>query len=162
MIEIRPETDRDIPAIRVLTIQTFDRPDEADLVDRLRAAGETAYSLVACEGGRVCGHVLLSPMRAPFPALGLAPLSVAPGFQGRGIGTALLHDAIRRAETDGWQAIFVLGDPGYYARVGFSVAEAADYGAPYAGPYFMVRFLGGRTPQKTGTIDYPTAFSALA
>lgn len=161
MIEMRPETGRDIPAIRTLTFQAFDQPDEADLVDRLRAAGDCALSLVACEGGQVCGHVLLSPLRASFPALGLAPLSVAPGFQGRGIGTALLHDAIRRAETDGWQAIFILGDPGYYARVGFSVADAADYATPYSGPYFMVRFLGNHTPSKTGTIDYPPAFSAL-
>lgn len=98
-------------------------------------------------------------MTAPFPALGLAPVSVAPSHQRNGIGAALIRAAITAA-TDA-RAIFVLGEPDYYGRFDFDAACARDFASPYAGPYLQVLALGGPLPVTTGRIDHAPAFADL-
>lgn len=155
---IRPEAPGDAAAVSALLTRAFGGPAEADLVDRLRADGDAAISLVADRGG-VCGHVLLSPMVAPFPALALAPLAVAPERQRQGIGAALVTAALAAAAE--WRAVFVLGDPAYYGRFGFDAALAAGFDSPYAGPHLMVRPLGGPLPARAGAIRHAPAFAAI-
>jgi predicted N-acetyltransferase YhbS len=54
---IRRETAADVSAIYSVNEQAFGRPDEANLVDRLRANGKIMLSLVAVVNGRiVLGH----------------------------------------------------------------------------------------------------------
>ena len=100
-------------------------------------------------------------MAAPFPALALAPVSVSPGRHGTGIGSALIREALRRAEDDHWLAVFVLGDPKYYRRFGFSIAAASGFSSPYAGDHFMGLALSGPMPTATGELRHAAAFSAL-
>lgn len=102
---------------------------------RLRDDGDAILSLVAVQDAAIVGHVMLSPMSAPFRALGLAPLSVLPRWQRQGVGTALLQAAIGKARDGGWSAVFVLGDPAYYRRFGFRADLAAGFTSPYAGPH---------------------------
>jgi putative acetyltransferase len=158
---IRSEAYSDAPAIRQVVQAAFGGPAEADLVDRLRATGDIAISLVAADDDRVIGHVLFCGMRAPFPALGLAPVSVAPEHQRRGIGNQLIRRGIADAEAAGWHCIFVLGDPGYYRRFGFDVALASGFTSRYAGPLLMALALGSRLPILHGEIEYPPAFGLL-
>ena len=64
---------------------------------------------------------------------------------------------------DGWEAVFVLGDPAYYERFGFSVAAAAGFASPYAGPYFMALGLNdGIIAPRTGRLAYARAFQDLS
>ena len=86
---------------------------EAALVDQLRRDGDLDLSLVAVgDDGGIVGHVALSPLAAPFPALALAPVAVEPGHQGRGIGSALVRAAL--AARPG-HTVVVLGEPRSYA-----------------------------------------------
>jgi putative acetyltransferase len=158
---IRPAAAGDEAAIRRLVEAAFGRPDEARLVDALRERDELAFSLVATHGSSIVGHVALSPMTAPFRALGLAPLSVQPEFQRQGIGNALMHDAIARAAAAGWDAIFLLGDADYYGRFGFTAAAAAGFTCDYAGAHFLALPLSGVLPASEGTIAYASAFATL-
>ncbi|MEO9340150.1 N-acetyltransferase [Mesorhizobium sp. SB112] len=160
-MEIRDERSDDEEAVNRLVEQAFGQPAEAQLVVQLRKSGEAVVSLVAVDNARIVGHVMLSTMAAPFPALGLAPLAVEPDFQKKGIGAALIKAAIDRAEKMGSRAIFVLGDPAYYGRFGFRADLAAGFSTPYAGEYFMVLPLGGSLPVSTGQIDYSPSFSGL-
>jgi putative acetyltransferase len=98
-------------------------------------------------------------MSAPFHALGLAPLSVLPQWQRRGIGSALVKSAVQRARARECRAIFVLGDPDYYGRFGFRTDLAAGFSSPYAGPHFMVLPLGGALPVVRGRVEYAAAFA---
>jgi putative acetyltransferase len=100
-------------------------------------------------------------MTAPFPALALAPVSVSPGRQGAGVGSALIREALRRATADHWLAVFVLGDSNYYERFGFSSAAASGFSSPYAGDHFMGLALSGTMPAATGQLRHAPAFSAL-
>jgi putative acetyltransferase len=157
---IRDERPEDREAVARIVGAAFGRPDEAELVERLRGDGDAALPLVACEDDGVIGHVLLSPMRAPFRALGLAPLSVSPERQRSGVGTALTKAGLQRAAADGWEAVFVLGDPAYYRRFGFSVERAAGFASPYAGPYLMVLALAGSLSASEGAIGHAPALHA--
>jgi len=158
MVLIRNEELADRTAVRAIIEAAFAGPDEADLVDRLRDDGDCELSLVAVEGGRVVGHVLFSKMGAPFPALGLAPLAVAPDRQRSGIGSRLVRAGLERARSAGWRGVFVLGDPNYYRRFGFDAALASGFDSPYAGPHLMALALGSALPASGGKIEYAPAF----
>lgn len=142
----------------------FPGPDEARLVERLRANRDVVIALVAERAGMIVGYVAFSRMEAPFPALGLAPVAVAADCRRQGIADRLIRTAIEMATDktdDEWAAAFVLGDPAYYGRFGFSVADAEAYECAYAGPYFMMMPIGQGSRIRHGRVDYAPAFSAL-
>lgn len=159
---VQPENPDHYTAIRQLHAAAFPSPAEANLVEQLRHDGDACISLVATQDCRVIGHVTFSKMGAPFRALGLAPVAVAADQRRRGIAAALINAGIERAKTESWDAIFVLGDPGYYQRFGFRADAAAAFTSPYAGPYLMVLALTETgLPVSAGRIDYAPAFSSL-
>jgi len=157
---IRDERRDDAFAIRGIVSAAFSGAAEADLIDTLRAAGDLAVSLVATRDGAIAGHIALSRLRAPKGGLALAPLAVAPAEQRRGIGATLVAAALERSREDGYGVVFVLGDPAYYARFGFSLAEAARYTSPYSGPHFMALRIAN-IAEAAGDVIYPPAFAAL-
>ena len=159
VVTVRLERAGDIAAIDDVIVRCFGREGEARLVAQLRRDGDATISLVATAGDAVIGHVLLSPMSAPFQALGLAPLSVIPEHQKQGVGTALMNAAVAQAREGGWSAIFVLGDPVYYGRFGFRADLATGFSSPYAGPHFMVLPLMDVLPVASGKVSYAAAFS---
>ena len=59
---IREEITEDIPEIFEINEAAFGRPQEALLVDRMRARKAILYSLVAMRDSRLVGHALFSPM----------------------------------------------------------------------------------------------------
>jgi putative acetyltransferase len=160
---IRPEVQDDASAIRRVHERAFARKEEADLVEALRHDGSVVISLVAEEGRNIIGHALLTKMEAPFRALGLAPVAVLPDYQGKGVGGALIAEGLRQARLRGWEGVFVVGEPRYYARFGFDAIRAAGFTSPYAGPYFMAMALqGAELPLKTGRVDYAPPFAAFS
>jgi putative acetyltransferase len=54
--------------------------------------------------------------------LGLGPLGVEPGWQRRGVGSALMHAILGGAEACGETLVGLVGDPAYYGRFGFAPA----------------------------------------
>ena len=139
MRQIRPEQSADADGIRAVHLAAFAaRPNEANLVDRLRQAGQAAVSLVALSGGEITGHILFSPVSL-VPAqhgqrgLGLAPLAVRPNDQRRGIGAQLVTRGLEACHAAGVDFVVVLGDPRYYGRFGFRRAGVFqlenEYGA---------------------------------
>lgn len=160
-ILIRGENPSDHAAIRCVMTAAFRQAEEADLVDALRRDGDAVLTLVALVDGRVVGHALFSRLSAPMGALALAPVAVLPERQGRGVGSALIRAGLARAAAAGWEAVFVVGDPGYYRRFGFSTALAAGFSSPYAGPHFMATATRGALSITTGRVAYAPAFGQL-
>jgi len=131
VIEIRNETPDDHPAVREVNERAFGGPHEAALVDMLRSANKALISLVAVSQGRVVGHILFSSVTvavAPesFRGIGLAPMSVLPEFQNKGIGSRLVREGLEACEREGYDAVVVLGHTGFYPRFGF--LRAKDHG----------------------------------
>ncbi len=149
--------------IRQVLAEAFPTLAEADLVERLRHDGAMRIALVATQEGRVVGHVAFSEMRAPFRALGLAPVAVAADRRRQGIAAALISAGLEQARAEAWEAVFVLGDPAYYQRFGFRADAAAAFDSPYAGPHLMALALtGAGLPVSSGRIDYAPAFQSLS
>lgn len=162
MLHVREETSADHAAIRSLLLSAFPLPSEANVVERLRADGEVVVALVALDGETLVGHVMASPMRAPFPALGLAPLCVHPERRNTGIGARLVAELVGRTRDRDWEAMFVVGDPDYYRRFGFDAQLAAGYACAYSGPYLMAMPLLPDGPSITfGNIAFAPAFAVF-
>jgi putative acetyltransferase len=159
---VRSETPSDFAAIRIVEEAAFGQSAEAELVDDLRAAGDSVFSLVAVDDGTVVGHALFSRMKAPFPALALGPVAVLHEYRRTGIGSRLIRQGIARSEAAGWQGIFVLGDPAFYRRFGFDAVKARGFISPYAGPHLMVLPIGrSELPTTAGRIEHAPAFAKL-
>ena len=145
----------------------FGHQGEAELVRMIEADGDALVSLVAERDGVVVGHVLFSRMDVEadgtaLSAAGLAPVSVAPGSQGQGIGDALIRAGLGALREQGVAASFVLGHEGYYPRFGYSPGLAARFASPFAGPHFMAMMLDSDAPWPLGgRADYAPAFGRM-
>lgn len=161
-MNIRETTADDHDLVHALVEAAFGQKAEADLVDALRASGDAVIDLIVESGGRIVGHILLSKLQAPANCAALAPVSVAPDSQNQGIGSALIRDAIGRAKRAGWSAIFLLGDPAYYARFGFDVDKGARFETEYPAEYFMVLELEDAALDRLpGKVEYAAPFADL-
>jgi putative acetyltransferase len=135
-VAIRAEHGDDAGAVRAVLTAAFETDAEARLVDALRGgdAWLPGLSVVAEEDGRIVAHALLSRITVgPGPALALGPVAVLPGEQRRGLGAAVIRDALRRAADAGERLVLVLGDPAYYARFGFVPASPYGISSPWSG-----------------------------
>jgi putative acetyltransferase len=169
---IRPALPSDQQAIgRIIrsafAASEFGHNGEADLVRRLGEDGDIALSLVAEQDGQLVGHVLFSPMAVEadghmLKAAALAPVSVIPQAQGKGVGSALIRAGLDQLSASGFQASFVLGHVDYYPRFGYDAALAAPYVSPHAGAHFMAVHLDSALalPQR-GRADYAPAFARM-
>ncbi|MET8572698.1 N-acetyltransferase [Streptomyces sp. NPDC004783] len=161
----RAETGADIPAIRDIVRAAFPTPEEAALVDALRADREAwieGLSLVAVDGDdRPVGHALLTRCHiGDSPALCLAPVAVRPERQRSGAGGAAVRAALAAAEGLGERHVVVLGHPEYYPRFGFSRASAHGIGLTIDVPdeALMALTLDAAHPLPAGTVRYAAPF----
>jgi len=161
---VRSERPEDCAAIRLVNEEAFCRPDEADLVDRLRAQGAALASFVAEAEGLIVGHILFSRMSIEttdqsVPAVALAPLAIMTKFQRQGIGTMLTAHGLDWLRTQKEQMVFVLGPPEYYPRFGFSTDRARFIESPFNPNSFMALELKPHALEGIrGRVLYPAAF----
>ncbi len=164
---IRPETPLDREAIERVHRQAFGRTAEAELVNALREGGYARVSLVAEAAGEVIGHVLFHAVEikdgaSTVEALSLAPLAVLPEHQRQGVGSRLVQAGLEACRAQGGQWVFVLGEPAYYGRFGFSAELGARVASPYAGAAFMaLELTPGAMDRIRGEVRYPPPFSEL-
>ncbi len=164
-MSIRTEEPGDIAAIHAVNMAAFSSPQEAELVERLRADGDLILSLVAVQDGAIAGHVGFSRMGVDdagmwHNAVALAPVAVRPADQRKGIGKALIEGGLRTLREQGETLVFVLGSHDYYGRFGFDLADAEPFACAYAGPHFQLLRLSDGGPL-SGRVQYAAAFAAL-
>jgi len=162
---IRPENPADIAAIDGVVAAAFGQRSEADLVQGLRDNGDMILSLVAEDDGTIVGHVAFSRLWIEgdgrrSPAIGLAPVSVLPERQRKGVARALIGAGHLRLKVLGERIVFVVGDPDYYGHFGFSRGIAKAFGCVYQGDDLQALRLTSDAPG-AGEVVYPPAFARL-
>ena len=152
---IRPATSDDIPAISSLLTAAFADPAEAALVAQLRRDGAMRGEQVIPLGADIIGYYALSAMVAPKGWLCLAPVAIAPDWQGRGHGRRLIAQLAAWADRTATPVV-VLGQPAFYGKAGFVQAAARNLTSPYPVDHTLLAGVGDAAP--TATLTYPAAF----
>lgn len=178
-ITFRNETPADYGAVESLVREAFwnvYRPgcDEHFILHRFRTRSEFVPELdiIMESDGVLAGHVMFvrSEIRlndgGALPVMTFGPLSIAPGFQHRGYGTALLWHAMEKARETGCGALLITGNIGFYGKSGFVEARTKDvfYGADPDADYFLARelvpgFLDRVRDAGGGTFREPDGYS---
>jgi predicted N-acetyltransferase YhbS len=147
---------------------TISDKTEHELVARIRKSDAFVpeLSLVAKIDNQVIGHVLLSRIKInsenkSTESLALAPVSVLPELQQKGVGKLLINTVLQMATDLDFKSVIVLGHPEYYSKFGFKPASLWGIKAPFNVPdeVFMALELSDQALNKqSGTVEYPSAF----
>lgn len=164
-MKIRPETPGDYGAIEhvhmaAFAVHPYSRQTEHLIVNALRADHALAVSLVAEIDGKVVGHIAFSPAKIEGRECGwfiLGPIGVLPDHQRRGIGRELIRAGLEALGSLAAEGCVLVGDPAYYARLGFTHNPAlAMQGVPAQN--LMYLSISGCIPH--GCVSHHPAFLA--
>lgn len=169
-IQVRSECESDFKAIDVVNLSAFEGEAEAQLIAELRSMQGYScdLSLVAEFNGRIVGHLMLTPAglvnaSGEQKVLILAPMSVVPSQSYRGIGKALVDEAIKRGQEAGFKAIIVAGKPDYYEHLGFEGSDKWGISSNLKVPtdVLLAFELEKGSLAKGGEVAYPAPFLGL-
>jgi putative acetyltransferase len=126
--EIRESELSDFAEIERLYPDAFPNEELRPLVKALLQDTPSVLSLVAIAGrSALIGHIVFTPCSVAGGSDGVAllgPLAVAPAWQKRGVGSALVRAGLDWLRSADFYKIFVLGDPAYYGRFGFDAERS--------------------------------------
>lgn len=136
---IRKEEAKDYEIVCLLVKKAFESAEhsdgnEQDLVNALRKGDSfiPELSLVAEIDRKIVGHIIFTKaILGDKTVLALAPLSVLPEYQRKGIGMALIKEGHRIAEKLGYGYSIVLGSEKYYPKAGYFPAEKFGIKPPF-------------------------------
>lgn len=143
---------------------------EHELVSRIRKSDAfiPKLSLVAIddENQKIVGHILLSKINIrndnqSIESLALAPVSVLPDYQSKGIGKKLILEALQKAKELGHHSVVVLGHPEYYPKFGFQKASRWGIKAPFEVPdevFMALELQENALAHVSGVVEYSRAF----
>lgn len=161
---IRGESERDYQSISSLLKSAFaahpySRQNEHLLVDTLRVQKGLVIANVACiDETLVIGHIAFSVVYVNGVFVNwymLAPLAVLPEYQNKGVGAALVIDALEALKRIGAKGVILVGDPAYYCRFGFA-ASSGLHAKGVPSEYLLALALDGDIVQ--GDVTFHEAF----
>jgi putative acetyltransferase len=159
-LELRASTSDDLASLEALYPCAFPDEDLLPLVRDLLQETGVALSLVGIIGSSLVGHTIFTTCGVTgshyIAAALLGPLAVAPAWQRRGIGNAVVRTGVQRMENAGIAHVYVLGDPAYYERLGF--VPESHVAPPYPLPAqwraaWQSLSLRGAAPLSSGTLS---------
>lgn len=168
-MRIRIEQTDDFPKIRKVIIAAFKTAphsdgNEQDLVEKLRETD--AYikelALVCEDNGEIVGHIMLTKNKiGKTKGLSLAPISILPSYQHKGLGRLLIKRSLDIAKHLGYEYVIVLGDNKYYSKFGFQPAKNFGIKCPFndiPSKNYMAINLLGNSKKLDATVKYPNVF----
>lgn len=170
---IRQEKESDYVHVFALIKSAFLNEKMSDhkehlLVEKLRTSPNfiPKLSLVAEVDNTIVGHILLSKIKikdgeVKYDSLALAPVSVHPEFQGKGIGSQLIQTAHSRARDLDHKSIILLGHENYYPRFGYQTLENFGISLPFEVPpqnCMALELIEHALESIKGVVEYDQAF----
>ena len=171
---IRQETKNDHKEVFKVIESAFKDAEFADnteqfLVERLRKSDAfiPKLSMVAEIDGKIVAHILLTKLKiknksTEFDSLALAPVSVLPEFQGKGIGGKLILESHKKAKELGYKSIVLLGHENYYPRFGYEQADKYGIELPFDVPKencMVFELVENGLNGVNGMVEYPKEFN---
>jgi putative acetyltransferase len=163
--KIRQESEGDSAEVLEVVRLAFGRTVESQLVEKFRQNPNYVpeLSLVAECDGSVIGHILFFPIEVKVDSealqtLFLAPLSVLPSYQRRGVGGELVNAGLVTVKQRGYRSVLVVGHPEYYPRFGFSRANEWGYRMKEANPpeaFMAMEFIEGGLKNCMESFHFP-------
>ena len=170
-VVIRPEKRSDFDRITEINDLAFGQKNEGLLIEKLRKTKDfiPELSLIAEYKRLVIGHILFYPIHIVtdnqrFTSLALAPLSVHPAFQNRGVGSKLVVRGLASSKELGFESIIVVGHAKYYLKFGFEPASRWGIRAPFDvhDEVFLAKELKkSALKKKSGIVAYPKEFNEV-
>lgn len=172
-LQYRTEQPKDFAEVAQLIEAAFATEVHSDhrehhLVARLRLSPAfiPKLSIVAELEGQILGHILLTKAhiqneQQKIETLALAPVSVLPEAQNKGIGRSLIREAHQRATVLGFASIVLLGHADYYPRLGYVPASRYKVSFPFDAPdenCMIVALQANSLDGICGKVVYPAAF----
>ncbi|OOG73181.1 GNAT family N-acetyltransferase [Algoriphagus sp. A40] len=172
-MQIRQENPGDYEAVfevveKAFAAEEFSDQTEQFLVERLRKSDAFVpeLSLVAELGDKIVGHILLTKLRlvndqTKFESLALAPVSVLPEYQRKGIGGMLIEYSHQRAKELGFKSVVVLGHEKYYPKFGYQQADLFGIELPFDVPKencMVIELVENGLTGLKGMVEYPKEF----
>lgn len=166
-IMIRQEVEKDYKLSKTVIEKAFKNEEHSDhkeqiLVAKLRKSDVFVpeLSLVAEINEKIVGHLMLTKLlikdgEKKYESLALAPVSVLPAYQNKGIGSRLIHQSLKKSKEMGFKSVIVLGHDKYYPRFGFSPASKWGIKAPFDVPnesFMALELEDGSLERVTGTV----------
>ncbi|MFD1292593.1 GNAT family N-acetyltransferase [Lutibacter holmesii] len=173
-ITIRKETEIDFENVFNLIKKAFESEKLSDhkeqfLVERLRKSNAfiSELSIVAEINEEIIGHILLTKLKiknkvSVFESLALAPVSVLPKFQRKGIGEKLIVAAHKKASELGYKSIVLLGHTDYYPKFGYKQADKFGIVFPFEAPKencMVKELVENGLNGVSGCVAYPKEFN---
>ncbi|MBA6157378.1 N-acetyltransferase [Tenacibaculum sp. S7007] len=173
-LTIRKENPEDFKTVFNLIEKAFENEQMSDhkeqfLVERLRKSNAFVpeLSIVAETENKIVGHILLTKLKIKnesneFDSLALAPVSVLPEFQGKGIGGKLIVEAHKKAKELGHKSIILLGHENYYPRFGYEQADRYGIELPFEVPKencMVIELIENGLKGVNGMVEYPKEFN---
>lgn len=165
---IRKEEPKDYAAIYEVVKESFKKAEhvdgnEQDLVNSLRLG--SAYipelAFVAEENAKIIGYIMFTKATiGTNTVLVLAPLSVLPEWQRKGVGKALIEKGHRIARQLRYEYSIVLGSETYYPKFGYVPAKNFGIIPPFDVPEenFMAYKINLNAPPIDGEMKYAPEF----
>ena len=168
---IRSEKSGDYPGIKKVNDLAFGQPNEGMLIEKLRenSAFIKELSLITELDGEIIGHILFFPIwikngQNKHRSLALAPMSVLPEYQKKGIGSQLIFKGLETARELGFKSVIVLGHSAYYPKFGFVVASKFGIKAPFDVPdevFMCLELVPDGCKGISGIVQYPKEFEEV-
>ncbi len=170
---IRSEKVSDNDEIRKVIIEAFKGEEISDntehlIVERTRKTENylPELTLVAVFKSKIIGHLMISKIKVLrdseyFDFLALAPVSVLPKYQKKGVGSALIKEAHKRAQDSDFPGIILLGHENYYPRFGYQILDKYDIKMPFDVPLInqmIFPIQEKRLKKINGKVEYPPVF----
>lgn len=172
-LNLRKEKIADHQEVFNVIKKAFEKEEYSDqqehfLVQRLRASKNFIpnLSIVAERDGKVVGHILLTRIdiidgSKSSESLALAPVSVLPTYQRKGIGGKLIVYAHEIAKGLGYKSVILVGHKDYYPKFGYFPLKSFGIKLPFDANdenCMAIELVEGALQEAHGKVQYAVEF----
>lgn len=161
-MNLRPLTQSDDLALSIFLDSETGHSQMYRTVLDLRSSDMIAMERLAFEGDKIVGYLCCAKMVVPADWWVLSVLVVSSRHRSKGIGRELVYRGMNHARREKAPAVLAVGDPNYFAQVGFSQSAAKNLELPFAQDYTSLYPIAVGTGLSQHKLVYPDAFVPFA